>query len=63
MSTANEYRQYANECVEWAHSATSVDVRKHFLEMAKMWMTAAQQMDDGMAAPPAPELDSKPRPH
>ena len=47
MSKQDEYRQYAKECVESARTATSEAVRKHFLEMAKMWMTAAQQLDDG----------------
>ena len=55
MADANEYRQYAAECLESARTATTEDVRKHFLELAKMWMTAAQQLDDGIAVPPSPE--------
>jgi hypothetical protein len=30
-----------------------------FLDLAKMWMTAAQQMDDGIEAPPMPHDGSK----
>jgi hypothetical protein len=54
MSKSSEYRQYAEECLESARTATSEDERKQFLDLAKMWMTAAQQMDDGMSVPPAP---------
>jgi hypothetical protein len=49
---AHEYRQYAAECLESARTAMTEDVRKHFLDLAKMWMTAAQQLDDGMSIPP-----------
>ena len=40
MAEAHEYRQYAAECLEFARTATTEEVRKHFLELAKMWMTA-----------------------
>ena len=55
MADANEYRQYADECLESARTAMTEDVRRHFLDLAKMWMTAAQQLDDGMSIPPSPE--------
>ena len=55
MAEARLYRQYAAECLESARTATSEDVRKHFLELAKMWMTAAQQLDDGLSIPPRSE--------
>jgi hypothetical protein len=54
MADANEYRQYADECLESARIATTEAVRQHFLDLAKMWMTAAQQLDDGMSIPPSP---------
>jgi hypothetical protein len=49
MSKQDEYRQFANEAIESARTATSEAVRQQFLDLAKMWMTAAQQMDDGFA--------------
>jgi hypothetical protein len=55
MADANEYRQYADECLESARTATTEDVRNQFLDLAKMWMTAAQQLDDGISIPPSPE--------
>jgi hypothetical protein len=55
MADANEYRQYADECLESARTATTEDDRKQLLDLARMWMTAAQQLDDGMSIPPSPE--------
>jgi hypothetical protein len=56
-STSAEYRKFADECVASARTATTDDVRKHFLDLAKMWMTAAQQIDDGVEAPPLSPRD------
>jgi hypothetical protein len=55
MSKSSEYRQYAEECLQSARIATSEAARKQFLDLARMWMTAAQQMDDGMSLPLNPE--------
>ena len=49
MSTAEQYRQYAAECLESARTSTSEDVRKQFLNLAQTWTIAAQQIDDGVA--------------
>jgi len=55
MSKQDECRQYAGECIESAKTATDDAARKQYLDLAKQWMTAAQQMDDGAAMPvPAP---------
>jgi hypothetical protein len=60
MSTSAQYRQYAEECIASARTATADDVRKHFLDLARMWITAAQQMDDGIEAPPlSPQDDTQ----
>jgi hypothetical protein len=45
MATAAEYRQYAQECIICARDSTSDPVRKQFLELAKLWMMAAQRVD------------------
>jgi hypothetical protein len=47
MTTAVEYRQYAKECLESAREATSDPIRKQFLDMAKLWMLAADKLDPG----------------
>ena len=61
MSMQDQYLIYAQECIDSAHHATSDDVRKQFLELAKLWSTAAQQMGDGMSVPITP--DPKKAPH
>jgi hypothetical protein len=45
VTTAAEYRQFVKECVESARSAPSDEIRKHFLEIAKLWMQVAERMD------------------
>ena len=37
MSKADEYRQFANDCIAWARIAISDDQREQFLEVAKKW--------------------------
>jgi hypothetical protein len=51
MSKQDEFRQYAGECIESARTAPDVITRKSFLDLARMWMTAAQQMDDDIVIP------------
>jgi hypothetical protein len=41
MSSAKEYREYADECMGWAKSAKTDHERDLFLQMAKAWMDAA----------------------
>jgi hypothetical protein len=48
MSETDEYRQFANDCIVWARIATSDDMREQFLELAKMWMSDAVSIDQGI---------------
>jgi|HubBroStandDraft_5_1064220.scaffolds.fasta_scaffold1068886_1 hypothetical protein len=43
--TANEYREYAEECMGWAKIARSDKERVSFIEMAKTWLQAAALAD------------------
>ena len=54
MITAANYRQYAKECTQGARSATSDPIRKQFLELAKLWMTAAESLESYSG--PLPEI-------
>jgi hypothetical protein len=47
MSTANEYRQFAEECLRAARSATTEQEKKAFLDMAQLWIQAAAQVAAG----------------
>jgi hypothetical protein len=57
MSTANEYRLFAEECLRWARSAKTEDERKAFLDMARTWTIAARNGVNGHE-PQAPEPPS-----
>jgi hypothetical protein len=45
MQTAAQYRQYAQECMDSARIASSEATRTQFLELAKLWLAAAVQVD------------------
>lgn len=45
MTTAAEYRSYAQECMQSARDANEDAVRVQFLELAQLWMLAAQKLD------------------
>ena len=48
MSKADEYRQFANDCIAWARIAISDDQRGQFLELAKKWTQDAEMIDQGI---------------
>src|SRR5258708_30264598 len=58
MSKADEYRQFASDCIVWARIATSGDQREQFLELAKKWMSDAESIDQriGLRAAKASEM-------
>src|SRR5258707_3117472 len=58
MSKADEYRQFASDCIVWARIATSGDQREQFLELAKEWMSDAESIDQrvGLRAAKASEM-------
>ncbi len=41
MTTPEEYRRYADECMKWAREAKSDKDRETFLELASAWLQAA----------------------
>jgi hypothetical protein len=52
MRTADEYRKYAQECMDSARVATLDAARVQFLELAQLWLSAATQIEqkaDGKA--------------
>ena len=48
MSKADEYRQFADDCIVWARIAISDDQRDQFLELAKKWMQEAEMIDQNI---------------
>jgi hypothetical protein len=51
MSTSEEYRIFAVECLRWARTAKTEDERKAFLDMAQLWTKAAVKLTNGEAGP------------
>ena len=45
MATADEFREYAKECLRWADEAETDDQRQSFLDMARDWTLAALHLD------------------
>jgi hypothetical protein len=45
MTTADEYRQYAKECLQFADEAKAADQRQSFLDMACDWTLAALRLE------------------
>jgi hypothetical protein len=41
MTDANDYQQFARECLSWAAETDNEEHRQTFLEMAKIWIQLA----------------------
>jgi hypothetical protein len=54
MSLAEEYREFAQECLHWAVNTHTDEHRRMLLEMAKTWTLAALGGAVIRAADPAP---------
>jgi hypothetical protein len=45
MSTVDEYRKYARDCLRWASRALTEEQRKQFLSLARDWQQAASGLE------------------
>jgi hypothetical protein len=45
MSSSDEYREFADECMGWAKTARSDKERAIFLQMAGTWLEAAVALE------------------
>ncbi len=45
MTSAKEFREYADECIEWAKTVTSDRERAIFRDMARNWLEAARKVE------------------
>ena len=50
--SAKEYREYADECLDWAKTAKSHKEREIFLQMARAWLEAAVRWEPQQAKEP-----------
>ncbi len=51
MSTKEEYRRYARECVELLRAVTDEKTRAALSHMAQVWLRLADQKDDPIDEP------------
>jgi hypothetical protein len=51
VTTESQYRKYAHECADAARLATSDEIRKQFLDVAKLWLMAADRLANGAGDP------------
>ena len=57
MTTADEYRGYAKECLQWADGSDSEEERSVLVALAEQWTQAALATDGVLVAvekPPSP---------
>ena len=45
MSEADQFRQYAQEAMRWAHQAKTEKEKRALLELARTWSQAALESD------------------
>ena len=45
MESANHYRDYAEDCSNWAKTARSNSERETFLQMSRTWLEAAARAE------------------
>jgi hypothetical protein len=47
MASAQDFRDYADECLSWAKTAKSDHERRIFRQMARTWRNIARLTEDG----------------
>lgn len=62
MTTAKEYRQFAEECLRWAEEADIEQDRAALIELARDWTVAAMRIE-GVLVPPSTPTKSPPEGH
>jgi hypothetical protein len=62
MNTADQYQQYAEECIRWAAQTKNEVERKAFLAMARAWTEAAWRIEE-MLEPIGADPPSNPTCH
>ena len=60
MTTPDEFRQFADECLQAAREAKTDAERKAFLDMAKAWTKAAAQLTGGEVSIEPPDAPLAP---
>jgi hypothetical protein len=48
MHSAAQYREMAEECFEWAATASTEEGRTTYISIAQIWLEAAARLDGGL---------------
>jgi hypothetical protein len=59
MTTAAEFRKFAEECLRWAQKAKTTEEKKTFLDMAQTWVVAAAKVTNGRVPEVKPPGDAE----
>jgi hypothetical protein len=62
MTTAQEYRKFAEECLRWATEAETEEFKDAFIQMARDWTLAAMRLEGFPAPLPGKSEDQARRP-
>jgi hypothetical protein len=57
VSSAQQYRENAEECIGWARTARTDKERATFLQMARTWIEAAERLESH----PPPVISDDPK--
>ena len=52
MTQAEQFREYAEEAMQWAREARTAEAKKALVDLAFTWIKAAALRDRSMAGPP-----------
>jgi ferric-dicitrate binding protein FerR (iron transport regulator) len=64
MASADEYREFARDCLRWAQKNRDPEQHRALMKMAEVWTEAALQLEQapvprGIAKAPLPQPKSK----
>jgi hypothetical protein len=57
MITAAEYREWAEECLEWAAEAATAEEREAHIKSAEIWLQSALRSERLSKQPPTTEYE------
>jgi hypothetical protein len=55
MSKADEFRRYADEAMGWARNSTSAKDRSILINLARVWIEAAERHEHAVVAKEIPQ--------
>jgi hypothetical protein len=63
MTKAEQFREYAEEAMQWSRQSKTEDARKVLIDLAFTWTQAASWSERRFARPPELSLTRPPKPN